>query len=90
MAEEASRRRSGRKQSFHLVSVAIRVTRFGEISAYGRLFSLGIFLKNTRNGLHIWATFPHSIDYELNLTKKRLGNILGDFLTNSSGHPGGN
>jgi hypothetical protein len=61
------------------------VTRLGEFSPYGRLFSSGIFLKNTTNNTQIGATFPQSIDNELNLTKNGLGNILGVFLTNSSG-----
>jgi hypothetical protein len=28
-----------------------------------------------------------SVDYVLTLAEKELGNILGDFFTNSSGHP---
>jgi hypothetical protein len=39
---------------------------------------------------HFCATFSLSIDYDLILTDKGLGNILGDILTNSSGQPAAN
>jgi hypothetical protein len=35
-----------------------------------------------------WASFYHGKSYVLILTKNVLGNILGDFFTNASGHPG--
>jgi hypothetical protein len=61
----------------------------GEFSPNGQLFTLGSFLKKIINYPHFCATFFLSIDYyELILTEKWLGNILGDLLTNSSGHPG--
>jgi hypothetical protein len=41
---------------------------------------LGSFLENWRSGSNFWATTKI-------LTKKGLGNILGDIFTNSSGHP---
>jgi hypothetical protein len=37
---------------------------------------------------HIYGYFFHGQDYALTLTKNELGYILGDFFTNSSGHPG--
>jgi hypothetical protein len=40
-------------------------------------------LKIAYNG----ATFFSTVEYVLILTKMGWGNILGDFFTNSSGHP---
>jgi hypothetical protein len=34
--------------------------------------------------------FPQYVNYVLNLTKNGLGDTLGDFFKNSSGHPGCN
>jgi hypothetical protein len=34
-----------------------------------------------------WDTFVHGKSYVSNLTKKWVGHVWGDFLTNSSGHP---
>jgi hypothetical protein len=42
-----------------------------------------------KNCSHCWATFFRSWGYSLILTKKGLGYILGDFLTNLSGRPDG-
>jgi hypothetical protein len=48
-----------------------------------------VFLKNTKiNGPHFWATFFNRRGYTLIWQENRLGYILGDFFTNSSGHPG--
>jgi hypothetical protein len=47
-----------------------------------------LLLQNYRNSSHSWATFFLGKIYVLILTKNGLGYILGDFFTNSSGHPG--
>jgi hypothetical protein len=39
---------------------------------------------NYRSSPHFWATFFYCKIYVLHLTKNGLGNILGDFFTNSS------
>jgi hypothetical protein len=67
---------------FFMSSLA-RVTRLGDFSPNGRLFVLGIFWKMT-NIPQFGATFLQSIDYVFILAWK-MG--LGDFFTNSSGHP---
>jgi hypothetical protein len=60
-----------------------RVTRLGELSPSGRLFSLGSLLKVTEGAyVNFLAYFFHSINYVLNLTKNGLGYTLGDFFTN--------
>jgi hypothetical protein len=52
----------------------------------GECFSLGRFLK-IAEAAHICkrATFSHGKSYVFVMTKNGLGNILGDFFTNSSG-----
>jgi hypothetical protein len=55
-----------------------RVTRLGEFSPNGRLFTVGPYF---------CATFSLSIDYLLIFKNNALGYILGDFFTNLSGHP---
>jgi hypothetical protein len=69
--------------SFDLVSN--RVTRLGDFLPFGPLFTLSWFLKITAD---FWANLYYSKIYALILAKNGLGNILGDFVTNSSGHPG--
>jgi hypothetical protein len=55
----------------------------GPILAYGRLFIFGQPLDNCKSSSNFFATFFHRTI----LTKHVLGYILGDFFTNSSGHP---
>jgi hypothetical protein len=43
---------------------------------------------NIKSSPKFWATFFHGKSSTLVLTKNGLGHILGDFLTNSSGHSG--
>jgi hypothetical protein len=60
--------------------VAVRVTRLGETSPNGRLFTLGNFFEKCRRSTHFCVTFFLSMDYELILTKNVLGYLSGDFL----------
>jgi hypothetical protein len=53
----------------------------------GRLFLLGIFFEKYRSSPNLLATLPFGKIYALIVTNKGLGYILGDFFTNSSGHP---
>jgi hypothetical protein len=71
------------------LKVLTRVTRLVEFSPIGRLFTLGSGLKITEVE-HIFElpTFFHGASYAFILSKNGLGSILGDFFTNSSGHPG--
>jgi hypothetical protein len=64
------------------------VTRLGEFSPNGRLFTLGTVM-NPKRSPNFCATFSRSVDYALILPKIGLGYILGVFFTNSSGHPEG-
>jgi hypothetical protein len=52
-----------------LLSSETRVTRFGEFSPIGRLFSLGSFWKITEVATKMRATFFHVKMYALMLTK---------------------
>jgi hypothetical protein len=54
--------------------IVCRVTRLGEFSPIGRLFSQGIFSKTDKN-------------YALIFANNWLGYILGDSFKSSSGHP---
>jgi hypothetical protein len=65
------------------------VTRFGEFSPIGRSFSLASFTKINKK-LKFLANLFHGRSYALILTKGGLRHTLGDFFTNSSGHPVGN
>jgi hypothetical protein len=59
----------------------------GEFSSIGRLFSLGSFFRKFPNSPNLWDTFSKvKFMCVLILTKNGLGHILGDFLTNPSGH----
>jgi hypothetical protein len=51
-----------------------RVTKLGEFSPLGRLFTLDRFSENNISTHNLWV-------------KNGLGYIFGEFLTNSSGHP---
>jgi hypothetical protein len=60
----------------------------GEFSPVGQLFTLACF-KKIAEVAPFWAgcSFPRKKSYELILSKSGLGYILGEFFTNSSGHP---
>jgi hypothetical protein len=67
---------------------SIRVTRFGEFWAIGRLLTLGRFSKITEVASAVGLPFTYVVKfYELILTKFGLGCVLGEFITNSSGRP---
>jgi hypothetical protein len=59
----------------------------GRIIACWALVYPGLF-ENYRSNANFGATFFRSTSYVLIGTKHGLGYILGDFFTNSSGHPG--
>jgi hypothetical protein len=61
----------------------------GEFVQIGRLFTLGCFLKILKQPNYL-SYFFHGKIYVFILTKNRLGHILGDFFTNTSGHPAPN
>jgi hypothetical protein len=63
------------------------MTRLGDFLSLGPLFSSGIFMKNTISILKFGSPFFHGKSYVLIWKKIGFGHILGDFLTNSSGHP---
>jgi hypothetical protein len=69
------------------IAALFRVTRLGEFSPIGQLFTLGSLLKNTKVA-QFWATFSMEKSYVFILTKIALGYTLGDFFTNSSSHTG--
>jgi hypothetical protein len=58
----------------------------GEFSPIGSLFTLGSFVKITEVAPIIALLFNGKI-YVLIISKTELGDILGDFFTNASGHP---
>jgi hypothetical protein len=58
----------------------------GRIFAHWVIVSYRQFLKIVKVA-HFWSNFSRSLDYAIILTKNRFGYILGDFFTNSSGHP---
>jgi hypothetical protein len=57
-----------------------------KFSPFGRIFSLGCFMKNT-NLSQIFVPLFYTVKVIIIFTKNGLGCILGDFFTNSSGHP---
>jgi hypothetical protein len=65
-----------------------RVTRLAEFSPDVRLFTLGSFF-NCKSSPHFFATFRLGTDHMLIFKKTGLGYTLGDFFTDSSGHPDG-
>jgi hypothetical protein len=67
-----------------------RVTGLGEFLEIGRLFALGSFLKITKmDKLHTCNFFSYRKSYlHIYFVKNGMGYNLGDFGTNSSGHPG--
>jgi hypothetical protein len=64
-----------------------RVTKLGEFSPNGNLFTVGCMMKMIEVALILGALFPHRTRNELVLAKNGLGYILSDFFTNSPGHP---
>jgi hypothetical protein len=59
----------------------------GRIFAYWALVYFGLFFENYISSTNSLATFSKCISYAFILTKSGLGDILGKFFTNSSGHP---
>jgi hypothetical protein len=45
------------------------------------------FWENYGNSANFWATFFYGSNYALILPMNELGYILGNFFSNSSGHP---
>jgi hypothetical protein len=66
---------------------ANRVTKLGEFSPIGWLLILGSFLKITEIAQVVVATYFRCKSFVLVLRKDGLGNTLGDFFVNASGHP---
>jgi hypothetical protein len=64
----------------------VRVTRLGEFPSIGRLFTFGSFLKNTESALIFGPLFT-TIKVLRYFGQKLVGQRLGYFLINSSGHP---
>jgi hypothetical protein len=54
------------------------VSRLGEFSPIGCVFTLSSFLRNYKSSQHFWATLSHSEGSALIITKNGLGNISGD------------
>jgi hypothetical protein len=77
--------------------VAVQGDQIGRIFAYWVIVYFRQFYENYRNGSNLLDTFVHGksyihkciLKYTYLLTKNVLGYILGDFFTNSSGHPDG-
>jgi hypothetical protein len=64
-----------------------RVTRWGEFSTIGRLFTLGAaFYENYRSSPKIWLLFPR-IRLCINFDKISWATFWAIFLTRKSGHP---
>jgi hypothetical protein len=55
---------------------------------HSHLKTFGQLFENYISIAKFWATLFHSASYVLVLIKNGLGHILGDFFTNSYGHPG--
>jgi hypothetical protein len=68
-------------------NVIIRVTRFGEFSPLGQLFTLDSLFKNFKSSTNCVLLF-NTVSFAVILTKEELGYIFGPFFTNGSGHPG--
>jgi hypothetical protein len=78
----ATKNGSKRKKKRDLL-VTNRMTRFGEFSPIGWLFTLGTFLQITK----VFGYFLKGLGHAFVSAKHGLGSILGDFFANSSGHP---
>jgi hypothetical protein len=74
-------------QSDGLMLLARRVTRLAEFSPIGQLFTVGICFENYRSGANLWATFVRGTSYVYVSANNWSGYSLGDYFTNSSGHP---
>jgi hypothetical protein len=59
----------------------------GQLFAYLGNFLLSAFFENYRSSLNFPAAVFHGKSFAVLLTKNVLGDIFGDFFTNSSGHP---
>jgi hypothetical protein len=59
----------------------------GRIFAQWMIFYFGKLLEDSISIPNFRVTLFHGLVYALILTKHRLGYFLGDFVTNSSGHP---
>jgi hypothetical protein len=59
----------------------------GQNFAYWAIVSFGQGFRKIRQSTDFWATLPHGEGEVLTVTNNGLGYILGDFFTNSSGHP---
>jgi hypothetical protein len=57
--------------------IGARVTRLGEFSPIGRLFSLESYLKITKVGQIFWATFLPQQMFCINFDKKWVGQNFG-------------
>jgi hypothetical protein len=69
------------------LSLLNRVTRLGEFSPNGWLFTLASFFENLlKHPTFLGYLFPRQ-GFCVDSDKNGLGYILGDFFTNSSGHP---
>jgi hypothetical protein len=55
--------------------------------AYWVVVYIGLVIKIYRHGANFWITFSQQTGQAFIVTKNGLGNILGNFFTNSSGHP---
>jgi hypothetical protein len=63
--------------------------RIGRIFAHWVIICFGQFFLNFRTSPHFLLLFPPKYILCINFDKNGLGYILGDFFTNSSGHPDG-
>jgi hypothetical protein len=59
----------------------------GEFSSHWAIVYFEQFFVNCKSSPQFWATLSHSLGYALILAKNGLGYILGEFFSNSSGHP---
>jgi hypothetical protein len=64
-----------------------RVTRLGENSPIGQLFTLSSFFKITKVDVEVGATFVQEKSYVLLMMYNGLGYFWGGFFTHPSGHP---
>jgi hypothetical protein len=59
----------------------------GRIFDHWLIIHFGQLLENHKSSPHFWATFFYGNGYLLIFTIDGLGHVLGDFCSNSSGHP---
>jgi hypothetical protein len=53
----------------------------------GNCFLSAVFFENYKSSSHFWLLFSQGKTYVLIVTNEGLDDILGDFFTNSFGHP---